>query len=78
MMAATVTGAPNASQVLQTVAGLPPPVPSFPALQPVESRQQYRERPETETEEVRMSVTFAAVHHHSPQQQATQQVWDAM
>lgn len=52
---ASVASAPAA--VLTAVTGLPTPDSLLPVLEPVKSREQYRERPEGETEEV-SSVSF--------------------
>lgn len=55
-MAATVSAASGPlAACLQPLAGLPPPDLSLPALEPVKNRETYRERPETELEEVRSS-----------------------
>ena len=52
------TAAATPAPALKSVAGLPPPDLSLPVLEPVKSREQYRERPEAETEEVSSSARW--------------------
>lgn len=52
---AAMPSAATTGQFLQAVAGLPNPDLTLPALEPAKSREQYRERPEAETEEVKLA-----------------------